>query len=345
MAGEATPEKVWKDAGTKVGLEIWRIEKFDVVPVPKKNYGSFFSGDSYIVMNTYMRGNSLQWDIHFWLGKESSQDEMGTAAYKTVELDDYLGGAPVQHREVQDWESKLFMSYFPNGLRIMEGGIDSGFNHVKAKEYKPRLLQLKGKRHVRLHEVPLSKDSVNSGDVFVLDMGLVLYQFNGTKSSPNEKRKAAEVCKAIQDERLGKGKTVVFEEYDESDYPQEWKELVGMPPYKTADEGGDDLAFEKESTHKALFRLSDATGELLFTKVAEDKDVTRDKLDGDDVFIVDTGVEIFAWIGAGTTAQERKNGMKYATDYLAKSGKSPNTPITMVMEGHESKYFFDSFSK
>ena len=36
----------------------------------------------------------------------------------------------------------------------MEGGADTGFRHVKPKEYKPRLLQFKGSRKsVALREV------------------------------------------------------------------------------------------------------------------------------------------------------------------------------------------------
>ena len=44
------------------------------------------------------------------------QDEYGTAAYKTVELDTYLNDMPIQHREVEGYESDLFKSYFPKGI-------------------------------------------------------------------------------------------------------------------------------------------------------------------------------------------------------------------------------------
>jgi hypothetical protein len=91
------------------------------------------AGDSYIMMNTYMGGETKDkkmYDIHFWIGAESSQDEYGVAAYKTVELDDLLGGDPIQHRECMDHETDLFMSYFPDGITLMEGGIESGFRKV-----------------------------------------------------------------------------------------------------------------------------------------------------------------------------------------------------------------------
>ena len=44
---EAEPE--WQKAGLKEGLQIWRIEKFNVKPWPVEEYGNFYTGDSYIV--------------------------------------------------------------------------------------------------------------------------------------------------------------------------------------------------------------------------------------------------------------------------------------------------------
>ena len=77
---------------------------------PESHYGHFYDGDSYIVLHvcslprpfskhisiaieikTYKKdpdNEELSYDLHFWLGSETSQDEAGTAAYKTVELDD-----------------------------------------------------------------------------------------------------------------------------------------------------------------------------------------------------------------------------------------------------------------
>jgi len=328
-------------------LEIWRIENFKVVPQARNTYGSFYAGDSYIVLNTYTRppSKALQWDVHFWLGKDSTQDEKGVAAYKTVELDDYLGGGPVEHREVQGYESQLFQSYFPHGMRIMEGGVESGFNKIKPKEYKPRLLQLKGRKRVRLVEVPLDPKSINSGDVFILDLGLLLIQFNGKDSSGHERIKAAEVCRALDEERSNIPDVLVFEEFTKAeDWPKEWVDLLGTGPYATAEEGGNDLEFEKTESTRILYRLSDSSGNLEMTKVAEGSAVSRDKLDGDDVFILDVGNEAFTWVGLGASRDERKQAMKHTVEYLEKNGRPTTIPITVSMQGAESKYFWSFFS-
>nr|XP_028572363.1 villin-1-like [Podarcis muralis] len=88
----------------------------DLVLVPPKAHGSFYEGDCYVLLSTRKSGSALSYDIHYWIGKRSSLDEQGCAAIYTTQLDDYLGGVPVQHREVQGHESELFKGYFKQGL-------------------------------------------------------------------------------------------------------------------------------------------------------------------------------------------------------------------------------------
>jgi len=62
----------------------------------------------------------------------------------------------------------------------------------------------------------------------------------------------------------------------------------------------------KKNTTRKLFQLSDATGTMEFKLVGEGVKIRRNQLDGNDVFIFDSGAEVFAWIGRGASVDERK---------------------------------------
>merc|ERR1719443_1448641 len=128
------------------GVKVWRIEHFTVQDAEAS--GKFYEGDSYIILNTVQVEEKLERTIHFWLGKDTSIDEQGTAAYKTVELDDYFDGEPTQKREVMGEETDDFKALFGGTLEYLDGGIDSGFKHVKPEGHDPKMWQarrVKGK--------------------------------------------------------------------------------------------------------------------------------------------------------------------------------------------------------
>jgi len=255
-------------AGTTKGMEVWRIVKMEPQPVDPATFGSLFSGDCYLFLKTYEKLGKLYQDLHFWLGKNSSQDEQGAVAYHTVALDDQLGGRPVQHREVQEYESPLFMSYFPKGIQYLDGGADTAFRHVDPNAYKPRLFQVKGKRQVRVAEVELKTTSLNDGDVFILDLGLTIYQWNGKEANKYEKFKALELVTKIKDQERGGKAKPIFVESDTTD-PGFWTPLGGKAPVQSASAGGSDD--EVKASVAKLFRVSDSTGSIQVTKVAEGK--------------------------------------------------------------------------
>jgi hypothetical protein len=82
---------------------------------------------------------------------------------------------------------------------------------------------------------------------------------------------------------------------------------------------------------------------MTFTVVAEGGAVKRGQLDSADVFILDNGAEVFAWIGKGASVGEKKNALQYAHDYLTKYNRPHHTPISRILEGGENEVFEASF--
>ena len=167
------------------------------------------------VKNPDVNPDKLDWDIHFGLARESTQDEYGTAAYKTVELDDFLGGAAVQHREVQGSESAGFNKIFNGKIALLDGGVESGFNPPReVKRVAARLYSIKGLNgNLELRQVGLSRASMNSGDVYILDAPDGIFQWNGSESNKDERAKAAEFVRTLASNRSG-AETHVLNEAD-----------------------------------------------------------------------------------------------------------------------------------
>lgn len=322
----------------KAGLTIWRIEKMEVNQIDPKSYGTFFSGDCYIVLKTIEKFSSFVWDLYFWIGKDSSQDEQGAVAYKTVELDDLMGGAPIQHREVEGHESAEFLSCFPKGIKTQAGGVASAFKKVDRDAYETRLFQIKGKRNVRCIQVPLAASSLNHGDVFILDAGLSIYQWNGKEANKYEKHKGLEIATKIKDDERG-GKAQVIHQIDD----KFWKALGGSESQvKSAKEGGDDDQLKADVAK--LFRISDATGRMEITQVGEGK-LEKSLLDQNDVFLLDSGAAIFVWVGKNATKDERAKGMQYGQQYLVDYNRPSFTPITRVPASGETPVFKSYFQQ
>jgi len=323
----AEGEPAWKGSGQQVGVEIWRINKFKVEKWPIEDYGRFYSGDSYIVMNTWKEegGDELHHDIHFWIGKYSTQDEYATAAYKTVELDTFHDDKPIQHREVQGNESSKFKAYF-DFYTIMKGGCDTGFRRVGPKAYKSRLFQVVGeKKQIAINQVPMKRGNLNSEDVFILDMGLRIYQFNGETATKDEKFKATQYVNMMRSERQGKPRLDILEEKSISPGHRFYK---AIPLGKSKDKCDETAKIEP-----GMFKITEEFGNTDF-KVVLSGSLDKNELNSDDVYIICTGERIFAWIGKKASIDERRNTMTYTHRYLFNKG-NPYLPVTVVSEGQE----------
>ncbi|KAK7937686.1 uncharacterized protein PG986_014554 [Apiospora aurea] len=369
----AATEPAWNEGkvGVEAGLRVWRIEDFQVVAWPRWKYGQFHEGDSYIVLHSYKVGETtkgkgngdgdgegegegeegegekkqvkLGHDVFFWLGSHTSQDEAGTAAYKTVELDEFLHGTATQHRELQAEPSEEFLALFPR-VTILSGGVASGFNHVdpdaEAPEAPPTLLRVFKHPYatradsVMVYEVPPSWRSLDEDDVFVLEAQGKIWVWQGARCSPMEKAKAAQV---VHDMTTAKHMDVEVVAQTESRH----RAIVSMLGGDAEDGGPNDdpnitfhaprpifSARQKQKQEgqqgqqprnmrpRRLYRLSDASGQLQLSLEKDQGPMRKSDLDSNDVFLLDDGAHVWVWQGQGASKAEKAMWIRVAQKYL-----------------------------
>ncbi|XP_047941844.1 villin-3-like [Salvia hispanica] len=333
-------EPAFQGAGQRVGTEIWRIENFQPVPLPKSDYGKFCCGDSYIILETSAgKGGSYLYDIHFWLGKDTSQDEAGTAAIKTIELDAVLGGRAVQYRELQGHESDKFLSYFKPCIVPLEGGVATGFRKTEEEEFKTRLYICRGKRVVRLKEVPFSRSSLNHDDVFILDTKDKIYQFNGANSNIQERAKALEVIQFLKDKyHEGTCDVAIVDDgklQAETSSGEFWVLFGGFAPIGKKVATEDDVIPEK--TPAKLFSIVDGQVKSV------DGELSKSLLENNKCYMLDCGSDVFVWVGRVTQVDDRKAAIQAAEDFVASQNRPKSTHLTRLIQGHETHSFKSNF--
>lgn len=144
----------------------------------------------------------IQHRIHFWQGRDSTQDETGSVAIFAAQLDAQLGGSPVQFREVEGEESVEFRTLFPRAI-FCEGELNkTGFRHVDKQVSPPQLLHVRSDRIDRcdVKRAALSTESLNSGDAFILSdyKNAVVYIWYGSSANSREKQKAVTTSAALR---------------------------------------------------------------------------------------------------------------------------------------------------
>ncbi|XP_012879446.1 PREDICTED: adseverin [Dipodomys ordii] len=458
-------------AGKQAGLQVWRIEKLELVPVPDSAYGDFYVGDAYLVLHTVRASRGFFYRLHFWLGERapiarrlgkggrgdpstagSGRPGAGPARSATLEVTRLvtpftfsgwslpspspspspllcccklgraqsreeihatdvdlwqviswalvLGSSPrlpapnpnscplrgstseragagqvlfTVPQQVQSWflwqgwrcikteDDLILVTYDKNLERYAEclwlweaekpsreqeaGGVASGFNHVLTNDLSAkRLLHVKGRRVVRATEVPLSWDSFNKGDCFIIDLGTEIYQWCGSACNKYERLKASQVATGIRDnERKGRSQLIVVEEGSE---PSELIEVLGRKPQLPDGDSDDDTIADMTNRKMAkLYMVSDASGSMSVTVVAEENPFSMAMLLSEECFILDHGAakQIFVWKGKDANPQERKAAMKTAEDFLQQMNYSTHTQIQVLPEGGETPLFKQFF--
>lgn len=316
-------------------IQVWRIQQFFLTPVDKLDYGTFYAGDSYVILYKYKEGGAEKSIVYFWQGNKSSKDEKAASALFAAQIDEKeTNGQAVQIRVVQGKEPPHFSKIFGDRVVILMGGHASGFKNVNDSDnYDTDGTRLFQVRDNKVIQVPERAASLNSNDVFVLETPHKTFMWLGKGASDEEKGLSKEFAKRVVPL---KSPVTVQEGNEPEDF---WHALGGKGNYAS----GENLHQPEAEYPARLFHCTNSVG---YFHVEEIVNFNQEDLFEDDAMLLDTFDEIFVWIGKGANEIERKEAMKTAMEYIKTDpvGRTlENTVIVTVKHGFEPPAFTGHF--
>ena len=322
-------------------LKIWRIEKSQLKKWPESKYGIFYEGDSFIVLK---KNNMEDINAHVWIGCESTPDETGLASFKLLQLDNYFNKNTNIYYESQGYESELFLSYFQY-ISILKGGIKEDEEKEETKQYQPRLFHIRSSgSNVKSKQVPINQKSIYTGDVYLFDLGLKLFNWRGIKSNGYEKFHGAVLAEKIKSKRNNKINIITLDEGMNSknniEAQKEFDSYIKRyeQDYESTLEKTQGINFDKD--FKKLMRLAEENGNFSF----KEEVYSKNSLESKDTFVIDRGDAVVVWIGNKTSKNEKRFARYYAIRYLREMKRNPSLPTIIVIDGKLNPEFDKCFN-
>lgn len=379
---------LFSNFGEEPGLEIWVLGDQQISKIAKLKHGlrgligechgTFHTGKAYVILHTAVSGGRSHYHIHTWIGNDCPDDmrEQCEKRLSELELGLALEDVVAITREKQEAEHEHFRAYFDKPIEYVQAVT---LRKTEGPNFLDKVLyQIKGRNCVRVRRVDAVPESLNSGDVFVLEDSHAIFQWNGVKSNKMERGKALDFGVQRRIERNARVRVIIVDEgKGEFENKKFWAALtldrnadgefvvagaeggedkvvgatpdVAIPSVKTPEEGGDDIEHELRylAAHK-VYKVEHSEGESSATVTPVEVDPARGPdisiLDDKHCFVVDAETEIFFWIGNLSTEESRAAAEEKANALAAEDGRAVCTTVTRVRQQTEPYLFKEKFT-
>jgi len=348
--------------------ELDRIESFVLegnkfIRLPDEEFGLFHSGDCYVFLCRYWvppeetppkEGGGGEEDeeeeeeqeedfkcvVYFWQGRDASNMGWLNFTFSLQKKFETLFGDKLEVvKQFQQQENIKFLSHFKRKFVIRQTRRKEEPKEGKAPIELFHLRANGGPLCTRCIQVEASAASLHSAHCYVLRVPFdaqgttgITYVWKGNHALPQEARVALDIATDLNKEGYS------LQEINEGEEPENffWVGLGGKKPYDTSSVSTSGLA--------RLFRCSNEKG--FFAVTEKCADFCQDDLPDEDIMILDSGEEIFIWVGPKASQVELKLAYKSAQTYLKAltvKGEKREKKLFLTVKNKESRRFTRNF--